>query len=88
MPKISAAAPAVLLALLCMAGLLSIEPTVRATADEQEPIGAVVPRVDAIVQHYMQDAHVPGLTYGIIRHGRVEHIGVMGVQDLDARRRL
>ena len=86
MPKISAAAPAVLLALLCMAGLLSIEPTVRATADEQEPIGAVVPRVDAIVQHYMQDAHVPGLTYGIIRHGRVEHIGVMGVQDLEARR--
>ena len=34
----------------------------------------------------MQDAHVPGLVYGIIRNGRVEHVGVMGVQELETRR--
>ena len=34
----------------------------------------------------MQEAHVPGLVYGIVRGGRVEHIGTMGLQELETRR--
>jgi CubicO group peptidase (beta-lactamase class C family) len=47
---------------------------------------SLVPRFDAIVQRYLQDAHVPGLVYGIVRNGRVEHIGSMGVQELQTQR--
>lgn len=50
------------------------------------PIATLVPRIDSILQRYMQDAHVPGLVYGVVRHGQLEHVGTMGVQDLDARR--
>ncbi len=50
------------------------------------PIEELVPTLDARLQRFMQDAHVPGLVYGIIRNGRVEHVGAMGVQELDTRR--
>lgn len=50
------------------------------------PIASLLPRIDSIVERYMQGAHVPGVVYGIVRHGRVEHIGTMGVQELEARR--
>jgi serine-type D-Ala-D-Ala carboxypeptidase/endopeptidase len=50
------------------------------------PIATLVPRFDSIVQRYVQDEHIPGLVYGIVRHGSVEHIGTMGVQELEARR--
>lgn len=46
----------------------------------------LVPRIDAIVKRYMEDARVPGLVYGIVRHGRLEHVGTMGLQELEARR--
>lgn len=50
------------------------------------PIANLVPQIDAIAQRYMQSAHVPGLVYGIVRHGRVEHIGTLGLQDLELQR--
>ena len=46
----------------------------------------LVPTIDAHFQRFQQIAHVPGLVYGIVKDGRVQHIGVMGVQELDPRR--
>jgi CubicO group peptidase (beta-lactamase class C family) len=70
--------PAVALALVICASV--VETRQAAPADQ------VIKAVDAHFARFMQDAHVPGLTYGIVRGGKVEHIGVMGVQDLEARR--
>ena len=56
------------------------------TAPAPVPIAQLVPAIDAHFQRFQQVAHVPGLVYGIVRDGRVQHIGVMGVQNLDARR--
>ena len=46
----------------------------------------LVPAIDARFSRFMEDNHVPGLVYGIVRDGRLQHIGVMGVQDTDTRR--
>lgn len=79
---------ATLTTVLCLAVLTSTmnfaqnAPTTAPAA----PIATLLPRIDAIAQRYMQDAHVPGLVYGIVRHGRLEHIGTMGLQELEARR--
>src|SRR6187455_1831302 len=69
----------------CLAGLAPTTNLAQVTPNAPAPIATLVPKIDAIVQRYMQDAHVPGLVYGIVRHGRVEHIGTMGVQDVEAR---
>jgi CubicO group peptidase (beta-lactamase class C family) len=50
------------------------------------PIASLIPTFDSMVQRYMQGANIPGMVYGIVRQGRVEHVGTMGVQDLDVRR--
>lgn len=50
------------------------------------PITVLVPRLDGIAQRFMRDAHAPGLVYGIVRGGRLEHVGTMGLQELEARR--
>ena len=46
----------------------------------------LIPVLDANFQRFQQDGHVPGLVYGIVRDGRLVHVGVMGVQDLEANR--
>jgi D-alanyl-D-alanine-carboxypeptidase/D-alanyl-D-alanine-endopeptidase len=66
--------------------LLATSASRAQTPTAATPIARLVPPIDSILQRYMQDAHVPGLSYGIVRHGRLEHVGTMGVQDLDARR--
>jgi CubicO group peptidase (beta-lactamase class C family) len=50
------------------------------------PIAQLIPTIDAHFQRFQQVAHVPGLAYGIVKDGRVQHVGVMGVQELDTRR--
>ena len=35
------------------------------------PISQLIPALDAHFQKFMQDAHVPGLAYGIVRGGKV-----------------
>jgi CubicO group peptidase (beta-lactamase class C family) len=47
---------------------------------------ALVPAIDGHFQRFMADGHVPGLVYGIVRDGRLEHVGAFGVRDLDSRR--
>jgi CubicO group peptidase (beta-lactamase class C family) len=60
--------------------------SVAQATSEPVQMPLLVPRIEAIVQRSMQDAHVPGLVYGIVRHGRLEHVGAMGLQELEARR--
>ncbi len=46
----------------------------------------VAPAVDALFERFQQDAHVPGLVYGIVKDGRLVYLKTRGVQDLKARR--
>ena len=46
----------------------------------------LIPVIDAHFRRFQQDAHVPGLIYGIVRDGRLVHVGAIGVQDLEAHR--
>jgi CubicO group peptidase (beta-lactamase class C family) len=46
----------------------------------------LIPAIDAHFKRFQQNAHVPGLVYGIVRSGTLQHVGVMGLQDMDARR--
>jgi len=75
-----------LLIAICLVALTP--PTIAAQVTPIAPasVASLVPRVDSIVQRYMQEAHIPGLLYGVVRRGRVEHIGTMGLQDLETRR--
>jgi len=47
---------------------------------------SLIPAIDAHFANHMQKYHVPGLVYGIVRDGRLIHVGAMGVQDLETRR--
>jgi CubicO group peptidase (beta-lactamase class C family) len=69
-----------------MAAAMLLPQSAAGPAATPAPIQQLVPAIDAHFQRYQQAAHVPGLVYGIVKDGRVQHVGVMGVQDLDARR--
>ena len=46
----------------------------------------LIPAIDARFRRFQQEQHVPGLVWGIVRDGRLVHLGTAGVQDLEARR--
>jgi CubicO group peptidase (beta-lactamase class C family) len=48
-------------------------------------LGQLVPAIDAHFRRFQQDAHVPGLVYGVVRDGTLLHVGTMGVQDLESK---
>src|SRR5215212_1768847 len=75
-----------LLIAVCVDGLTALPIAGQPTTIAPSSIASLVPGIDSIVLRYMQEAHVPGLVYGIVSGGRVEHIGTMGVQDLETRR--
>ncbi len=71
-----------LLALLSTLGLEAVaqaQPASSASADAY----AVA---DRIVDEFRLDAHILGLAYGIVADGRLVHVGVFGVQDLESQR--
>ena len=45
-----------------------------------------LPGSTRIFSRFQQEAHVPGLVWGIVRDGRLVHVGGAGVQDLESRR--
>jgi CubicO group peptidase (beta-lactamase class C family) len=55
-------------------------PEVPATLEQ------LTPRVDALFQDYAREAHVPGMVWGIVRDGRLVHVGTLGEQDLETHR--
>jgi CubicO group peptidase (beta-lactamase class C family) len=46
----------------------------------------LAPQVDAIFRRFQQEAHVPGLTWGIVADGRLAYVNHSGVQELKAKR--
>jgi len=76
----------VVLANVCSLTLLATTLAAAQVRPAPTPIATLVPTFDSMVQRYIQGANVPGIVYGIVRQGRLEHVGTMGVQDLDARR--
>ena len=53
------------------------------------PPAALEPLLPAIDQHFrrfQEEAHLPGLVWGVVRGGRLVHLGRSGVQDLEGRR--
>ncbi len=50
------------------------------------PLEQLIPAIEAHFSRFQQAAHAPGLVYGIVRDGKLVHLGAMGVQDLETRR--
>jgi serine-type D-Ala-D-Ala carboxypeptidase/endopeptidase len=71
---------------VCAFGLTPFALTAQTAPAAPTPIASLVPGIDSIVQRFMQESHIPGMVYGIVRAGRVEHIGTMGLQELETRR--
>jgi len=46
----------------------------------------LVPAIDSHFRRFQQNAHVPGLVYGIVRDGKLVHVSTMGVQDRETNR--
>ena len=75
--------------------LLAGTASVQAQAQAPAPAPAVAPgasfesvaaRMDETFRRFQQEQHVPGLVWGIVRDGRLAHVGTAGVLDLEARR--
>jgi len=45
-----------------------------------------IPAIQGHFDRFQESAHVPGVVWGIVQDGRLVHVGVAGVQDLEARR--
>jgi len=58
------------------------------SAPEPAPIEQLVPAMDGHFQRFMSEGHVPGLVYGVVRDGHLEHAGSFGVRDLESRERV
>jgi len=65
-------------------------PALAQEAPAAAPLAATVeqlaPRIDAHFLRFQQEAHVPGLVWGIVQDGRLVHVGGAGVQELESRR--
>jgi CubicO group peptidase (beta-lactamase class C family) len=46
----------------------------------------LVPRIDAWFRDFAAEAHIPGMVWGIVRNGRLVHLGAYGERDLDSHR--
>ncbi len=70
----------VALALMTLAVPVSAQTAAAPTAN------AVASRIDAIFNEWAQSQHVPGASWGIVKDGRLVHVGTFGTQDQDAKR--
>ncbi|HJU73701.1 MAG TPA: serine hydrolase domain-containing protein [Gemmatimonadaceae bacterium] len=50
------------------------------------PIEQLIPAIDAHFRRFQENAHAPGLVYGIVRDGKLVHVSAMGVQDVETKR--
>ena len=72
---------------LILAAALALSAASPAAAQPAPPaIAQAVPAIDRIFADWRLDAHAPGLVYGIVADGRLVHLGMSGVQDLETRR--
>src|SRR4030095_10450067 len=47
---------------------------------------AIFADVDALMEAYRLDAHIPGMVWGVVRGGRLVHVKGAGVQDTETKR--
>src|SRR4030095_17197651 len=47
---------------------------------------AIFADVDALMEAYRLDAHIPGMVWGVVRGGRLVHVKGAGIQDIEAKR--
>ncbi|MBV9932283.1 MAG: beta-lactamase family protein [Alphaproteobacteria bacterium] len=77
-------------AILLAASLLAAAVPAAAQAPVEPPaapaLDAAMPDLDAIFRRYMEESHVPGLVFGIVRDGRLVLVRTMGVQDPESKR--
>ena len=74
-----------LLALLLWLPVLTAAEAPPAAPPAPATFDPLFPVIDSLFADYQEKSHVPGLVYGIVRDGRLIHVGAMGVQDLDAK---
>jgi serine-type D-Ala-D-Ala carboxypeptidase/endopeptidase len=84
MRKLSWLAGALLLASSAVAGAQTV-PAPAAPAAPQS-LEQLFPAIDQQFRDFQRDAHIAGLVWGMVRGGRLIHVGASGVQDLDGRR--
>lgn len=87
-PRLAACRPAAF-AIVALLGLPWMPADGQDTSRQPAPLVALeplIPAIDARFRRFVEASHVPGLVYGIVRDGRLQHVGVMGVQDHEARR--
>lgn len=63
--------------------LAQAQPKPVAAADD---VAVLEPRITAVFEKWMQDQHVPGVVYGIVRDGRLVLVRGLGVQDTQGKR--
>jgi serine-type D-Ala-D-Ala carboxypeptidase/endopeptidase len=76
--------PLLLATALAAASLLP--PPLAAQSDAVSQPAADFSALDAAFTKWMEDAHVPGLVWGVVKDGKLVYLTGQGVQDLDARR--
>ena len=77
------------LKLLAAALLLGASAAAGAQSPPNQPATAferLLPAIDGHFRRFQQEQHVPGLVWGIVRDGRLVHVGAAGVQDVETRR--
>ncbi|KQN26905.1 penicillin-binding protein [Sphingomonas sp. Leaf33] len=68
---------------LALAGIAN--PAVAQVAPAAD-VASVTPRIDAIFADWARENHVPGAAYGVVKDGRLVHVGTIGTQDQESRR--
>jgi CubicO group peptidase (beta-lactamase class C family) len=68
--------------------LAAAAPALAQPAPAPVPIAIepLLSRIDAYFRDFAREAHVPGMVWGIVRDGRLLHVGVLGEQDLATHR--
>ena len=72
--------------LVCASAPASAQTTATPPPAAPATIESLAPRIDALFRQFQQDAHAPGIVWGIVRDGRIVHLGASGVQDNETRR--
>ena len=71
---------------LCALGQVSSAGIADAPAAAEKLANIKTADIDRLFADYALDAHIPGMVYGIVAHGRLEYVRGIGVQDLESNR--
>jgi CubicO group peptidase (beta-lactamase class C family) len=54
----------------------------QTTAAPVKTVEQLAPEIDALFAKFQEDAHVPGIVYGVVRDGKLDYVKARGVQEL------